>query len=208
MIGSDFALLEAWQGGDARAGDTLVRRHFSGIHRFFANKLGPAGEELTQQTFLACAAQRERLPTTGSFRAYLFGIARRQLFLHFRREHHDIGAEQTLEGLGTTVSGELALRDDQRLLLLALRQLPIDGQIALELFYWEQMSIPEIAVALDAPVGTVKARLSRARAHLREYLLSQPLDPRSLQSVRVELDRWAREIGDEFRQRVPHDERE
>ena len=39
-------------------------------------------------------------------------------------------------------------------------------QVALELFYWEEMTVTEISAVLETPVGTVKSRLQRARARL------------------------------------------
>lgn len=52
----------------------------------------------------------------------------------------------------------------------ALRRIPLDHQLALELFYWEDLSMEEIAVALGIATGTVKSRLARAREYLRAQL--------------------------------------
>ncbi|MCA9711067.1 MAG: sigma-70 family RNA polymerase sigma factor, partial [Myxococcales bacterium] len=47
-------------------------------------------------------------------------------------------------------------------------------QVVLELHYWEQCSVAEIASALEIPQGTVKSRLRRGREALREVLASMP----------------------------------
>ena len=52
----------------------------------------------------------------------------------------------------------------------ALAALPADQRAALALFHFEQMSVAEVAVALDAPVGTIKTRLMHARRKLKILL--------------------------------------
>jgi RNA polymerase sigma-70 factor (ECF subfamily) len=52
----------------------------------------------------------------------------------------------------------------------AIRILPAGHRAAIALFYLEDMSITEVAVALDIPVGTVKSRLLHARQKLRTVL--------------------------------------
>ncbi len=169
---SDLALLCAWQAGDTAAGNQLVRRYYHRIRHFFATKLDDHIDDLTQQTFMACVDKAACI-IDGRFAAYLFGIARHKL-LHRLRHQRRHGAR--LDPLRTSVadmghSSGFAARDQRsRCLLLALQRLPIDAQIALEMFYWEEMSIPEIAVVLDVPVGTIKARLFRARRELRRHL--------------------------------------
>ena len=52
----------------------------------------------------------------------------------------------------------------------AIRTLPPEQQAAIALFYLEDMSVAEVAVALDVPAGTVKTRLMHARRKLRGAL--------------------------------------
>ena len=52
----------------------------------------------------------------------------------------------------------------------AIRTLPPEQQAAITLFYLEEMSVAEVAVALDVPAGTVKTRLMHARRKLRAVL--------------------------------------
>ncbi|MEZ4372915.1 MAG: sigma-70 family RNA polymerase sigma factor [Polyangiaceae bacterium] len=47
-------------------------------------------------------------------------------------------------------------------LVEALQRLPLDLQMAIELYYWEELSVAELAEALEIPAGTVKSRLHRA----------------------------------------------
>lgn len=197
-VGSDLELLARWRDGSADAGDELLRRHFASIYLFFNSKVHDHAQDLAQRTFLSCVEARDRLDDRASFKAYLFSVARRRLMDHFRRYHRrdaktELG-ELSIADLAGTPSQELALREQHALLLTALRRLPLDFQICLELFYWEDMGIAEIADALEIAEGTVKSRLSRAKARLREVILS--LDaPQTLRTETVtNLDSWARKL--------------
>ena len=52
----------------------------------------------------------------------------------------------------------------------AIEALPDGDREALLLFAWEELSYQSVAEALELPIGTVRSRLSRARAHLRELI--------------------------------------
>lgn len=63
-----------------------------------------------------------------------------------------------------------ACSEHRAMLILAMRKLPLDLQIVLELHYWEDLETQEVADVLGVPVGTAKSRLSRARTQLRGVL--------------------------------------
>ena len=170
---TDLELLERWRAGDPRAGSGLVKRHFQALHRFFSSKAQAQVEDLVQQTFVACVESRDAFRGESSFRAYLFGLARFQLLTYYRKKHRTQGLDFTntsVRDLGISPTGLLAQQEDQRLLALALRQVPVDQQIALELTYWEGLSAPEIARVLSIPENTVYSRLRRAKEHLKTAL--------------------------------------
>ena len=56
---------------------------------------------------------------------------------------------------------------DAQRLRMAVRALPPEQRAAVALFHFEEMSVAEVAVALDVPMGTVKTRLMHARRKLR-----------------------------------------
>ncbi|MFO0633263.1 MAG: sigma-70 family RNA polymerase sigma factor [Nannocystaceae bacterium] len=76
----DLELLEAWRGGDAKAGNALFDRYFDAVFRFFRNKVADHADDLVQQTFLALVQARDRFRGDSSFRTYLFTAARSKLF--------------------------------------------------------------------------------------------------------------------------------
>ncbi len=190
-MASDTELLDAWRGGDRNAGDELIRRHFSPICRFFRSKLGDQVEDLVQRTFLDCVESRDRI-APGGFRAYLFAVARNRLRDHLRGAYRrpamiDL-ASHSVADLGTSPSGVAAKNQEERLLLDALRSIPIDQQIALELAYWEGLSGREIATALGISENTVRSRLARARDALRAQVERLAGEPRLRESTLRSLD--------------------
>lgn len=170
--GSDDELLHAWRAGDAQAADTLVRRHSARLLRFFGSKVGALAEDLCQQTWIACVEARDRIEDASartSFAAFLFAVARNLLFKHLRRQYGPVQFEPMQTSLAALTGGaslEVARQQQRARLVEALHTLPLDAQIALELHYWEQLSVREIGEVVGAPEGTIKARLSRARQQL------------------------------------------
>lgn len=173
-MSTDIELLDAWCAGDNVAGDALIRRHFEAVCRFFRSKLGEDVEDLIQRTFQICTVRRKELQADGSFRGFLFGVARNLLLDHLRRlyrrgEHDDVHV-YSLRDLGTTPSEAVARSEREMLIQEAMRRIPLDQRMLLELAHWERLTGREIAQALDIGENTVRSRLSRARAALREEL--------------------------------------
>lgn len=79
--------------------------------------------------------------------------------------------------LGASPSTLLRATDEQKLLRETMQQLPIDFQIAVELYYWEDMTTVEIAGVLEIPEGTVRSRLARARERLAELITARASSP-------------------------------
>ncbi len=194
----DFALLRAWRAGDRAAGESLTQRYYERVLRFFALKAEFVAEDLTQRTFLACvqAATDDRVNT--SFRAYLFGVARRQYQEHQRKDGRRENAMRRLDFGGpaarTSVSRLMARRQEQVLLLQAMACLPEDMATVVQLYYWEGMRTPEIAAALDVPTSTVTTRLDRARQGLRKHIEQLGRRPEVLAALMSDLDGWTRSL--------------
>lgn len=198
MAQTDHELLGAWQRGDDRAGSELVRRYFTRIWSFFDGKVASNVDDLVQRTFLACTAARERIDPERSFRTYLFGIARKQLLQHYARLHRDSGigelGEQPLDALERSPSQLVAHHRDQKLLVRALRSIPLDLQIVIELFYWEEMPLGEIAGVIEIPEGTVKSRMHRAKELLRERIDALASSPELARTTMDDLERWSKSL--------------
>jgi len=170
---TDSMLLDAWATGDGDAGNQFIERHFGLVYRFFSNKVGHADiEDLVQQTFLACLEARQRCESQAKFRTFLLGIARNHLFSYYRNRHREPSGimPTSVRDERTSPTGAIAKLEDQRLLQEALRLLPLDAQVVLELAYCEGMRGAEIAGVLGVAANAVHVRLHRARESLRETL--------------------------------------
>ncbi|MGH1342885.1 MAG: RNA polymerase sigma factor [Nannocystales bacterium] len=173
-MGTDFELWRAWRDGDQASGGTLVERHFASVYRFFATKVPDAADDLTQATFTACVETAERFRAESSFRSFLLGIARLQLLRFFEGRGQLMGgravSEVSMVDLMPSPFSAAACSEHRAMLIVAMRKLPLDLQIVLELHYWEDLETQEVADVLGVPLGTAKSRLSRARAQLRDVL--------------------------------------
>jgi RNA polymerase sigma-70 factor (ECF subfamily) len=190
----DEELLAAWRQGDKEAGMALFQRYYDAIYRFFRNKLIDDSGDLAQQTFLACAEGRDRLRQDASFRSYLFGVACNTLRAHLRSKHrHSADDLDTVTAFDVSPGpGEIYARSrEERLLLKALRRIPIEQQILLELRYWEALGSAEIAEILELTDNTVRSKLVRAHANLRHVMERISSSPAELASTVDNLDAWA-----------------
>ena len=199
----DRELLEAWRAGDRSAGERLVARHFRTVYGFFRNKLEAEIEDLVQRTFLRCLEARDAFRGESSFRTYLLAIARNELFGHFRGRGIRLDPQQTSIALidtGTRPSAIVDRKREHRLLVRALRTLPLDEQILLELFYFEELPGPELAVVLSVPEGTVRTRLRKARALLERAVAELEAAGEGVRATTDDIDRWAASLRSVIRQ--------
>lgn len=168
----DLALLAAWRGGDRPAGNAFVNRHFATVYAFLRRRLpddAAAAKDLAQRTFLACLEAGESFAPERSVRVYLVGIARHMLLRQFR-ERRPTEAEATLPGAVTSPSRAFVRAEESELVRATMAQLPESLRTTLELHYWEELPVAEIAVVLEVAVGTVKWRLHEGRRQLRELI--------------------------------------
>ncbi|MCR9161301.1 MAG: RNA polymerase sigma factor [Nannocystaceae bacterium] len=195
---TDVELLRAWADGDAAAGNTLFRRHFDTLFRFFSTKVDGPADDLVQETFLACLRGSARFEARASFRTYMLRIARNRLCEYYRGKRRAFSPhEDSVVDAGASPSTVLGAKEREGRLLAALRQLPLDFQLTLELFYWEGMKTHEIAEVLDISPHTTRSRLARARDRLREALATLELvsaDDLATLEREADFDAWARQL--------------
>jgi RNA polymerase sigma-70 factor (ECF subfamily) len=200
-VAGDIELLDAWAGGDERSGRDFYGRYAGRVVRFFARKIGDDPSDLVQRTFLKCLAARKEGPAVGDPAALLFAIARNELYDHLRRRMRDAArfAPETtsLEDTGAGPSRQVARAEEQRLLLEALRRVPLDDQLALELFYWEELSMESVARVLGVTKSAAINRVHRARQAVRDRLRAMEGAAAPRTPVTDEgFETWARSLKD------------
>lgn len=198
----DWDLLEQWRQGHKKSGAELVYRYYPVIRRFFANKV--AGREdisdLTQKTFEACTANKDRIEKANSFRSYLFGIATNTLRRYIagrvkrRREADDFSEICVRDYTDPSASSIIAHRHQEALLIAALRELSLEQQIALELNKIEGLSGREIAELLGVSEGTIRSRIRLATERLQARVAVLARTPAERDDSLANLDAWAEQI--------------
>jgi len=150
----------------AEAFEELFELHFDAIYGYLARRMGPdLARDLASETFTRAFAARKRYDSRrGEVRPWLFGIANNLLRHHYRDE------ERRLRALALLDIREAGSPHEEPRLAEALGALSAEERDVLLLFAWADLEYAEIATALDIPVGTVRSRLHRARAHVRSAL--------------------------------------
>jgi RNA polymerase sigma-70 factor, ECF subfamily len=154
----------------------IYDRHAPTVLRFFGRRVGAEGAEgLVGELFRIAFERRKAFDTSrASALPWLYGIGSNLLMKHRRGEARRLRASARMaadEPAGRRASAGAL---DARLLFPrvadALEALPAGEREALLLFAWEDLSYQGVAEALELPIGTVRSRLNRARAQLRELL--------------------------------------
>ncbi|MEM7156919.1 MAG: RNA polymerase sigma factor [Myxococcota bacterium] len=189
----DGELLLAWRDGDRAAGEELFERHYPTVERFFRNKVSEP-DELIQRTFLACTESAARFRGDSKFRTFLLGIAFNVLRTFYRQLQRDRGLdsihESSVADLGQTPSRVVCAREEEELLLAALRLLPCELQVLIELRYWENLKHDELAEILEHPRSTINSKLRRARKLLDEGMRTLARTPQVFDSTVGNLQEW------------------
>lgn len=152
----------------------LVDEHYRLIYRYAFRLTGSASdaEDLTQHTFLVAQQKLGQLHCRTQARAWLCAIVRHHYFRVSRRAKWGQPLHERFDLVDPlSEPEEWAFPVDLEQLPNALAALSEAYRSTLILYYFEQFSYAEIAVAMEVPLGTVMSRLARARLQLREELL-------------------------------------
>ncbi len=196
-------LLADWRAGDREAGGEFVNAYFPVVLRFFRNKI-PSDVELdgvVGQTFEQCQTTTAPYKGTGSLQGWILGVARFTLFRHFRAKVQQHKAMDPLPDELTSADVDdrepasvMVQVDDLRLALKALRRIPIDQQIVIEMRVVEGMGLKEIAEAVDAPQPTVSRRWQLGMAALRKKMQEMEKSPEKFGVSTHSFQTWVREV--------------
>jgi RNA polymerase sigma factor (sigma-70 family) len=168
--------------GDPAAFGLIFSRHAVAVHRYLSRRgEGGAVDDLHAETFVS--AFRSRLAYDLDYpdaRPWLYGIATHVVHHHRRSEGRRaamvarVGQRAPAEEVVLSPEADVVARSELEEQLVRLRfVLPQVDDVYLDvlmLFTGPQLSYDEMARALEIPIGTVRSRMSRGRAQLRELL--------------------------------------
>jgi RNA polymerase sigma-70 factor (ECF subfamily) len=180
----DAELLRAHAAGDRQAFARLYDRYDRPCFQFIRRMLGSAhadvAEDLHQETWIAVSKSASVFdPTRASFPAWLFTIARRKVWDHFRRQKTVLlasapdDAASLVPDPGPTPLQQVESRELAQRLVSAVEALPLEQRGAFVMFAHGGLSLEEIAEATGVALETAKSRLRYARAKLRQALAGE-----------------------------------
>jgi RNA polymerase sigma-70 factor (ECF subfamily) len=167
----DDARLAHQARADPEAFAELYRRHITSVYRYHMAHTGNVkdAEDLTSQTFMAALEGIHSFRGTGSYIAWLMGIASRKRALFFRGIKPEVPLDAALQiltsGLPTDKSAYQRLQMDQ--ILGALRNISRDRAEALILCFFSGLNFVEAGLVLGKSEAAVKMLISRGLHDLR-----------------------------------------
>jgi RNA polymerase sigma-70 factor (ECF subfamily) len=186
--GEDADLVRRCLSGDQRACRDLVRRYERPVYSVLMRVVRRAedAEDLVQETFVKVFRALDRYDTERPFSAWIFTIASRLAIDHLRRrrvktvslEVSEPGSteERTMdvEDKGLKPDEITSNAEEEKNTARLIDSLPEHYRIVVLLRHQQDLSYEEIAEALNLPLGTVKARIHRARALLKDRISEPP----------------------------------
>jgi RNA polymerase sigma-70 factor (ECF subfamily) len=174
---TDDDLMKAAREGDSSAFAELTERHrgwVTGVLLAYVRDREHA-EDLAQETFLRIHANLDRYQGRGGFVAWAKRIAVNLArdFLRKRKNRSWEPLEEAESTVGESAydpSSLLAMEGLREDLKSAIDALPADQRLTLILCYFGDMSVKEIAWAMQCPVGTARSRLFNALRRVRQRL--------------------------------------
>lgn len=181
---ADEELVVAALLGEIAAFDVLVLRYRPGVLAAVSRQVSNPGlaEDICQETFLLAFKALPQLSEARRFGAWLHAIARRQAIRVSRgeaRTAHSPLDELILshsEVLADSSWDSLVRKEQHASIREAVAALPEEFQLIVRLRYWAEMPLARITAFLGLPLTTVKWRLHRARALMREHLHAAQTD--------------------------------
>ncbi len=168
----DSLLIERARGGDDLAFSALVERYGDRVVGCLMRLTGCSAraEDLAQDTFIRFYERLDRYDERGKLGAYLVRLATRMFLSDERRSKRRAALSRLFSFERYTSSDPIEDQTYQCEVRAALLQVPAHFRAPLVLYVVEGLSYTEIAEGLGVRPGTIKSRISRARAMLKERL--------------------------------------
>jgi RNA polymerase sigma-70 factor (ECF subfamily) len=162
-IENQILVLDA-QDGDSKAMEQIIKRWQRRLweHAFRLTGQREAAWDITQQTWLGIIKGLRKLHDPANFKEWAYRITTNKSIDWIRKNKRlrQINVEE-IEARQSRAGNDTGIKE-------LLQKLDVRKRAVLSLYYFEQLSIPEISMALNIPKGTVKSRLSAARKELKK----------------------------------------
>jgi RNA polymerase sigma-70 factor (ECF subfamily) len=174
---SDLALIKAVTGGDRNAMHALYARHNLKVYRFILRliKDPSRAEDLVSEVFLDVWRQAAAFKAKSQVSTWLLAIARNKAISAIRRHQDEQLDDAVLAMVADPADDPHTLAENESraaIVQKCLSQLSPAHREVLDLVYYHEQSIDEIAKITGIPASTVKTRAFYARSHMQKFLKS------------------------------------
>jgi RNA polymerase sigma-70 factor, ECF subfamily len=178
---SDVALIRSIAVGDKQAMQILFARHNVRVFRFLVRFVGDrsAAEDLVSEVFLDVWRRAETFQGRSQVTTWLLALARNKALSALRRrstEELDDKAVAAVEDPQDNAEVSIQNRQTSEILLNCLTQLSPPHREVIDLVYYHEKSIDEVADITGVPQNTVKTRMFYARRHIAELMSAQGIE--------------------------------
>ena len=150
----------------------LYRLHIMGVYRYHMAHTGNLrdAEDLTSQTFMAALENLQSFRGSGSFAAWIMGIASKKRLMYFRGNRHELPLDAALHYPSPSLPTDKAALQHLQLesVARALRQISPDRAEAVILSFFGGLSNLEVSRVMNKSEAAVKMLISRGLQDLRE----------------------------------------
>lgn len=172
---SDERLIGLIADGDKRAMQVLYARHNVRVYRFIVRLTGnqSLAEDLVSEVFLDVWRQAEGFESKSQVSTWLLAIARYKALSALRRrtdEHLDDQMAASIEDTADSPETVVDTKDRNSVVQKCLRQLSPAHREVIDLVYYHEKSVEEVAKIVGVPAATVKTRMFYARTKMADLL--------------------------------------
>jgi RNA polymerase sigma-70 factor (ECF subfamily) len=178
---SDEVLISLIAKGDKDAMKVLFARHNVRVFRFLIRIVGneASAEDLLNEVFVEVWRTAERFEARSQVSTWILGIARFKALTSLRRRSCDELDDEMAESIEDTADDpEVSVQKIERSAILqdCLKQLSIAHRQVVDLVYYHDQSIEEVAQIIGVPQNTVKTRVFHARKRIAELMAARGVD--------------------------------
>ena len=173
----DATLIARIATGDRLAMHVLFARHKTGVYRFILRVVGDvaSADDLTSEVFLAVWRHAHRFKGRAAASTWLLAIARFKALEELRRRCDTSTSPEEVDASDPAADQEASWADKHRgaILRKSLRALSPEHRTIIDLVYYHDKSVQEVAAIVGIPCATVKTRMFYARKKLAALLATQ-----------------------------------
>jgi RNA polymerase sigma-70 factor (ECF subfamily) len=167
-------VLEACQRGDRASFGRIYDLYSQRLYKFIYLRVGhkEIAEDILADSFVKAWTKIAHVNSSKALSAWMFQIAKNNIIDYYRIRKSTIAIEEvehTLEDAANPIE-EMDLRLDQKRILVALDQLPMDQQQVIRYKFFEDLTNSEIALIMNKTEGAIRVIQHRAIVRLQEVL--------------------------------------